>query len=341
MGAGFSRSLGGPLLENLLSKASRSRLRAAFPDRQRLDQGPVVYVRQLLTNHGWEGRERSAWEWQHAEEFLEFVDLAASGESQGAQRRLLTLMSLADSPGPRFFVEIAAAAKRLVAAECCAFVKDFEPKYEKCAPYIGWARELQQEDTVITFNYDRVPELAGEAAGRAFDYMLDPGLRTLNGVRLLKLHGSVNWKCDSNTRILAEVPNKNSALDCEHDEIGIGCPGPAKQAFTKLTQVAHLWDLACEAIVEAEVLVFVGYRFPPSDAASRERLLGAVNRRKAVALPIHTVLGPDLDASTRRLQGLLRHSLRNPGGGEREPIIHPLFAEDFLSVVKRSELISL
>ncbi len=110
-----------------------------------------------------------------------------------------------------------------------------------------------------------------------------------------------------------------------------------------------------QAVREARAIVFVGYRFPPTDSYSRERLLGAVMQNATSDhVAVHTVLGPDTSGpDSRRLLAMLRYALgrgnRMPVRPERLPsaslseyyslIAQPLFAEDFLSLVQRLTII--
>jgi hypothetical protein len=114
--------------------------------------------------------------------------------------------------------------------------------------------------------------------------------------------------------------------------------------------VSYLWQLARSAIEKANAVVFVGFRFPPSDAIARERLLAAISKNKS-RLRVHTVLGPDRDSATGRLEALLTHALRRGGRmtyAESTMVtidrllsitVHPLYAEDFLGLVGRNEIL--
>jgi hypothetical protein len=55
-----------------------------------------------------------------------------------------------------------------------------------------------------------------------------------------------------------------------------------------------LWDAACKEVTDASVVVFMGYRFPPTDSYALERLLGALGENKTPnTLHVVTVLGPN------------------------------------------------
>jgi hypothetical protein len=107
-------------------------------------------------------------------------------------------------------------------------------------------------------------------------------------------------------------------LKCEDDELAIASPGPTKQTITK--QLEPLWRMAEGAIKRASHIVFVGYRFPPSDANARTRLLTAIAASETQYVAVHTVLGPRLDDDTVRLTQMLRYALRSrfdhPTGSE-------------------------
>ena len=128
------------------------------------------------------------------------------------------------------------------------------------------------------------------------------------------------------------------ALLCGPDEIGMATPGPAKrEAGTEA-----LWQQAVEAIVSTEVVVFLGYRFPPGDADARRRILGAILRNKEPHLELISVLGPNLGSENAlRLGHLLDEVARHTNRGlawwresQTSSTFHidqvPLYAEDYL-----------
>jgi hypothetical protein len=82
--------------------------------------------------------------------------------------------------------------------------------------------------------------------------------------------------------------------------------------------------------------MFVGYRFPPTDAEARRRLLSAISEStKGVgAVHFHIVLGPRTSADdAMRLAGLLKSTGKVPTKSPESVLhIHPMYAEDFLSV---------
>jgi hypothetical protein len=240
--------------------------------------------------------------------------------------------------------ELGDAAKRLVAAACCAFLRGASPDQERWRPYRLWAGALEDSDTLVTFNYDRVLESLN-----AFDIFVPSGYQATGRPIVFKMHGSVDWQRTTEpdgSPIYGIGPRKEFALDCPGPEIGIATPGPSKAISTK--ELAPVWDAALTKLKEAEVIVFVGYRFPPSDAEARERLLGAIRDNEKTRLDVHTVLGPRQHADdVVRLAQMLKAILRQAGRHEEphkdversywvQP--HALYAEDFFTVWSRDLL---
>ncbi len=79
-------------------------------------------------------------------------------------------------------------------------------------------------------------------------------------------------------------------------------------------RLGELWTMAEAVLKNATAVVFVGYRFPPSDASSRRRLFMGLIQNEQPYLALHTVLGPDKsDPATARIRSLLLHSARQAG----------------------------
>jgi hypothetical protein len=117
-------------------------------------------VRTLFSTHGPVSRGNYHQRyWSDAEAFLDYVDAAA--QSGGPAHVFLD--SVASREGFGFGgvgVEgLRDAARRLVAAACCAFLHAAITTQERWRPYQLWVKALQPSDTIVTFNYDRVLEL--------------------------------------------------------------------------------------------------------------------------------------------------------------------------------------
>ncbi len=353
LGAGFSRPLGGPLLPQLLSKASRARTLASFRDGYEQLRTPAFgMIRKMLELYGWENTEPAARAWRDAEEFLELLDFAAESQPGSSVRRVVAHYC---GSGKEFedsqYLALSLVAKRLVAAECCFFAPH-EAQFEKWAPYRQWARQLKSSDTVVTFNYDTVVEAVASEVERPIDLGLPAEDRAGGATCVLKLHGSVGWQRRSDGGVV-RAPDPTFAVACPPEELCIASPGPSKGRFA--STMKHLWDKALQAIKYAEAVVFVGYRFPPSDAIARERVLRALaetGTTNNALIAVHTVLGPNRDPDSVRLEQMLHHALRDGGRDDKQTLVPgaprpgrfyeitawPLWAEDFLGLVRRDAL---
>jgi LmbE family N-acetylglucosaminyl deacetylase len=174
--------------------------------------------------------------------------------------------------------------------------------------------------------------------------------------QVLKLHGSVDWqrRVGGHGARYSITESPEYALMCRGEEIGIATPGPTKKIAANELKV--LWTAAVERVEAAEVIVFVGFRFPPTDAEAREKLLGALSETTSTHVELHIVLGPDRGhPDVVRLEQLLRYAMGKArrydldnrrferlslGSHERTfgLTVHPLFAEDFFTVWRREVL---
>jgi hypothetical protein len=384
LGAGFSEPLGGPLLTDMLTNGSYDRIQATFPEKGspgREDAYPRLYRPQtkmvILLNaeygqdaaaisyYSGQRKQLSKKQWGDAEEFLELFDSAARQEKGNSApgaipavagpaqlcRLLLRGIDVGESVTPS---DVACAARRLLAAECSWFLKYASPTYEKWQPYRRWVSMLDpSRDTIITFNYDTVVEtVAGPVTAvlppttpeEQHKLERDP----LPYVRLLKLHGSTNWlvgNFDKGARVQASS-DRFAALTADDDQILIASPGPTKQEVTA-EHLERLWQMAERAIREADAIVFVGYRFPPTDSTAREQLMRAIERNDndRKRLHVHTVLGADVGSpNSRRLRGMLESVLEARADELNRPLTqhhitqHPMGAEDFLALYDRDRL---
>jgi hypothetical protein len=240
LGAGFSRSLGAPLLAELFTQESLLGVRATFgaiPEVDKwMDQAEklvTAYLRGARSNRSPANRPE-AHHWEHAEEFIERIALAS--ECGGAHAERLHAATMEHISGRAEAMH--SVAKSLLAAECSAFLEHADPAMERWSPYLTWATHLRPSDTVLTFNYDRVPDLLNdtiglERAGIGGSEILPIGLGDGDGLRrareqrpmsipspfelrrelsqghptaparamtpkVLKLHGSVDWLCVEN-----------------------------------------------------------------------------------------------------------------------------------------------
>lgn len=369
LGAGFSKSLGGPLLGELLSQGKWLELRERYPDLESLWASPeaesvyALYAYGTRFREGWfKDRQRAASGgidfWRDAEHFLDYLDTAQASPMVAKSLAQLAKDTAAIGGSPDW-AQLSHAARRLLAAECSAFLKENSPELERWDPYVNWMKRLTNADTVVTFNYDLVVETVAEhvrslcvlvseaneenrKVGQLHDAKYD------NVPVLVKLHGSVDWEWMEDQKFpYRRSGDPEYALKSEFGtKLSICTPGSLKKTMTT-GELAPLWRYAKEKIREADTIVFLGYRFPPSDAEARRQLTSAIADNKSTReheLTLHTVLGNDASGAhaTRRLCALLEYAGKKSGRWEAERpygtlaryriVPNELFVEDFLSV---------
>ncbi len=331
LGAGFSRHLGGPLLGEIFTPASKGNLEARYPlnDYPRLGGPTASLIRSLYRfGRGLSVTVRGGIEvqgetlWGDAEEFLEYVD-TATAEGAGSSpewRRLSPLVDRfrpvsvpADVGRPE---RLGATARRLLAAECSAFLRSEGVRGERWIPYLEWWKRLtpDREHTIITFNYDLVIESLDSQLKKA--QFVHPTERqdgpAPDQVPVIKLHGSVDWKRAQAEGAAAKYEIRQRpdfAVTCEDNELAIATPGLTKHGLVS-GDFRYLWQRAGEALATADAVAFVGYRFPPTDSAALWEILGAIAKNNSRHLALHTVLGPNSQDESR-LHSLLRFPMRD------------------------------
>lgn len=323
LGAGFSRGLGGPLFRDL------------FRSDQRIHASGVKLPKSAIDLMGlyrkYADQETAASVgvlWRDPEEFIEVLE---SAKAPGRARDLLNVQS----PGTPD--ELADLARRLLAVECSQFLRGANPESERWQPYQTWSSDLNKTHTVVSFNYDRVIEMLGNRHATKFYSVVVPTdevalsrVRHMGCAPVLKLHGSVDW-VTRNGRVEQDTSDDLPATAVSGTDIVIAVPGPEKGEFgRRFKEIGSLWRAALEATKNAGRIVFLGYRFPVTDAFARVQFLNAIKfAAKGQRLKrVEIVLGPDeRHPDVARMQRLLSFAL----GHALVPTVHPLYVEDFLS----------
>lgn len=359
LGAGFSRSLGAPLLTDLLGPVTALSIRSRYPA-----LGKEAWLDELLTFYGFgtnfeQGHPLKALPsmsgrrlWWNAEHFLEELDESVDISSYEEVLESLWndcwkhwghAQSLAPQwRGPPFpgAADLARRARRLIAAGCSAFLRDDFLDRERSGPYCRWSRSLGRQDTILSFNYDRVIESLtwDKGPNRYSAHVVTPAtdldaLEADNTARaadepwLIKLHGSVDWRIE-NSELRASKWNSAAINDPEHD-FAIATPGKAKVEMT-IRFFNKLWKLARTAVEDADEIFIIGCRLAEGDAKARDTILDAI-AANSKNCKVNIVLGTDTShGDVKRLKALLGDLTRNLEA-------HPLWAEDFLSSWARSK----
>src|SRR5258708_1971546 len=150
LGAGFSKPLGGPLLDDLLSEEMKDRVDATYPNNDYLPSSrahvgapearAAEMVRHLYWLHGPSAHsaQRGQHLWSDAEAFLDYIDAAAQAGAEAPARHLRRLAEDPDFP----LETLRHASRRLVAAACCAFLREPNLNEERWQPYLSWVERL-------------------------------------------------------------------------------------------------------------------------------------------------------------------------------------------------------
>lgn len=240
LGAGFSKSLGGPLFSELLSKETARWVRAWLVSQNLGNKFPGRALR--VYDDG-----KKALLWDNAEECLSLIDQARTNSVAG---QVLTEVFVGNVK------DLWSAMTQFVAVATCHYVdqvKEASRLPEAWQPYQEWAQALSDRDAVISFNYDRVVE-----------QLLT---RTNNRLKPSKLHGTV-----PNLDVLRSHLEKGEAIS------EIATPGPGKVTVRdSSTDIDAAWAQAEQALESAQRLVVIGYSFPVSDPVVRSFVLSKCN----------------------------------------------------------------
>jgi hypothetical protein len=341
LGSGFSKPLGGPLLYDLLSPRMASLVSARFGETFDL----YHEARDTFARHQNQGLRL----WENAEQYLDLLDQARS------DRALAKLITGQEEPkqsehAPSPIGILWAAACRAVADECSAFCKQELVEGEAWQPYRSWRARLSDKDAIITFNYDRVLETLDLPATLPGNAPTDN--RPLPSRSVFKLHGSVDWVLEED----GERVGRRSGRD---GTPFLATPGPTKFKETGDNGLlAPLWSAAAYVLLHADAVVFIGYRFPPTDSHALSSILNALAGNKRPYLRLFTVLGPRVhDDDTVRLKQLLHRTMhsagRRPDSKDEQSFVGrkvttdpfyydlqvlPLYAQDYMATLNRGEL---
>ncbi len=368
LGAGFGVPLGGPLFTQLLSDNMTMRITSTYPELDMNYHAPDDLARVAV--HSIRAVPQmyiDATEYfgtLNPEQFLERCDAAAAGKLTGFGRRMLNYASLLvkqeygeDALPTLDGSHICGLMQKLnslirvrLAMETTQFLKELDDDSERWLPYDGWFDRLNEQDVIITTNYDNVIETLAarrfsrlhrgsnpfDAGGSRYQDIFpkdNPTLEdylsrwTMLGLpRLLKLHGCCRWyRDDSQIRVL-HIDGLDSFLQ---RDLVIGVPGTGKR---KLAQgpCQRVWSDAMGAISEYDVLSVVGYSLPASDNDLRIRLLDSIAANRSLQ-EVNIVLGLD-SPDGRRARQIMKQAIRSSMGDDCRADVRLLsvFAQDYL-----------
>lgn len=269
LGAGFSRPLGGPLFTDLIS-VRYLRWVKAWVDTKGIGLEPRSYTFDDCVKIYLQGYDRDLW--KNAEECIALLDSAqaigsmaaavvhsANTDNQNGVKEEYILN--AHDKLPLRLDQVFARFTQFLAIATSHYVPDGDDLPEAWRPYENWMETLGPDDTIISFNYDRVVETLKRIKKRGCD--------------VIKPHGT-----SPDHDLLIEHIRANKPVR------SICVPGPSKLAASR-AELESEWQKARSALHSARRLVVIGYSFPASDALSLDFVL-----RHSKAACVDIVLGP-------------------------------------------------
>lgn len=368
LGSGFSRPLGGPLLDGLISRQLVGDLRhwpdfTEDPTVEGHDKVKCAEAVEAIYRLGCE--QKHATFWSNPEQFIERLDWASRTttnlwafrirqlvpDTRLAVRQLDPLNALDPLQGMPRGVDLSQLfadnvkllrreATRLVAAACSYFTRDVGhiAKQELWMPYLRWANQLQRDDVILTFNYDNVLDLMDPHLTQTkLRWMVPKNTRgelgefgNSKGPRVFHLHGHVGWQRDAKGLIGRVEP----AAHLHPEKAVMGMPGPSKKELSD-SHLTQVWSRAFAELAEADRVVFVGYRFPESDGLARHSILEALRSNQKAR--VYIVLGPGNGKGSKdiaRVAAMINWTRTNADDAE----VERMWAEDFFEAFERDRL---
>ncbi|WP_003541157.1 hypothetical protein [Desulfotomaculum nigrificans] len=198
---------------------------------------------------------------------------------------------------------------------------------EPCPNHYQIARSLNPGDTIISFNYELLMDYAlhnlkdsrthwyiGDGYGLPCTYLSSDDLdkkgivknkrgvqykNRFSNVKLLKLHGSLNWlycpQCGelyayehSDARGHSVIVNgmanmiKCSTKHCCHRLSRVIIPPTLMKNYQSIPFIPKLWQQARQALERAIEIIVIGYSFPPTDFRSNWMFRKAMVKNKSL-----------------------------------------------------------
>jgi len=175
----------------------------------------------------------------------------------------------------------------------------------------GWVDHLKPGDTIVSFNWDLLHEAALWRVGKwhfADGYGFrcrDASENVQSPIKVLKLHGSVNWSQESETSEVAEIEHKKDFFDGAVDDPQVYEP-PRRSGWnmgrnlivpTYMKDLSanrlllRLWKQARTALSESDEIIVIGYSLNAADAGARELFATALDQRQPA--PRLLIISPD------------------------------------------------
>ena len=310
LGAGFSKEAGGLLMAEFL------RRRKLGSRRKRLNQ-VYLYIRRFLRRSIQHGLIK---DW-NIEEFFNIVSEADLLDLEFKRKFF-----------PRNNWKASKIYRDLEDCIVNEILLSMEKKLKKLGStnpqlpshYEDFARRCLTKDvTVITFNWDHIAEWLLFAEFKSLDYCLDLDNvkkvdRTVGniskGVKLLKLHGSVNWLICENPNHPIHIYNSWQAQKvrlpycskCGYQLRKLIVP-PVWHKREYAQRISELWERAADELCAADRIVIIGYSLPSFDLSAKYLFLLSTYLNRKVKVEI--VNGPNFDAKRfKQFKQIFKHT---------------------------------
>ena len=280
LGAGASVEAGAPLMNNFLDTAQDLLNRdafAAYPGEEKAVQGIFTLISQLEAIHS-----RAPIDLNNIESLFGLIEMGNIIKKIGNinprrlnsyKESLITMITrtieesmIYGSNGHHF-------RSHESYASFAAFLKKYEGKGNSSA--------------VLTFNYDLGLDLALEEKYRKVNYCLKKEDQEKPGLKLMKLHGSINWVVNNrNVEIVRGVRQNSENLFRISREIRIKYKKDILPVIVPPTwnknqyhgQLSNVWNSAANELNKADNLVIIGFSIPETDSFFKYLLgLGLMN----------------------------------------------------------------
>jgi hypothetical protein len=169
----------------------------------------------------------------------------------------------------------------------------------------------QRKNTFITFNYDLLLEESLTQGGLQVDYGIGADAISTStpwlhetGIKVYKLHGSVNWSLPSDKNGLLIINDRYDPLT-EVSPIPFVVPPTWRKDFG--APLATVWNSALRALRTATRIVVIGFSIPETD--QHFRYLLAAGMRDNISLRQVLFVDPAVESLKARIARILRPQL--------------------------------
>jgi hypothetical protein len=187
---------------------------------------------------------------------------------------------------------------------------------QRCSRHDALVGALDANDVIVSFNYDCLVDCSLRDVGKrkwdpakgygvaatggvhAWQDHSGRGRFPIQGLRVLKLHGSLNWRVSGDRLELLDVPY------VRRPDGELVLVPPLWQKSFDYHPFNALWRTARAALTSTKALLFIGYSLPLTDVYTQAML-----RIDVTELDFILIANPDTDARAR-IRRVLRSALR-------------------------------